>query len=75
MKLQVKTVFGIMLLVATAVAQEAQQGANAAASKPSASASTASKKEAARIPSGPSPRPLRKHPSLLSRTNGDTPLG
>jgi hypothetical protein len=71
MKLQFKIVFGILLLVATAVAQERpqdkQQSTDAAASKPAASGSTASNKRTATSPAGAKPRATEETPILSTR--------
>lgn len=75
MKLQFKIVFGIMLLVATGVAQEIKQSPNAAATKPSVSASTASKKEAAPSNVGAKSKAATETPILTEQDKRGYALG
>jgi FKBP-type peptidyl-prolyl cis-trans isomerase FklB len=75
MKLQFKIVFGIMLLVATGVAQETKQSPNAAATKPSVSASTASKKEAAPSNVGAKSKAATETPILTEQDKRGYALG
>jgi FKBP-type peptidyl-prolyl cis-trans isomerase FklB len=75
MKLQFKIVFGIMLLVATGVAQEAKQSPNAATTKPSVSASTASKKEAAPHNIGAKSKAAAETPILTEQDKRGYALG
>jgi len=79
MKLKFKIVLGIMLLVATAVAQEApqdkQQGTNAAASKPAASGSAASKERTAPPAAGAKPNATVETPILTQQDKRGYALG
>jgi FKBP-type peptidyl-prolyl cis-trans isomerase FklB len=75
MKLQFKIVFGIMLLVATGVAQETKQSPNAAATKPSVSASTAAKKEAAPSNVGAKSKAATETPILTEQDKRGYALG
>jgi len=79
MKLQFKIVLGIMLLVATAVAQAApqdeQQDNNAAASKPAASGSAASKKRTAPPTAGAKPNATVETPILTQQDKRGYALG
>jgi len=79
MRLQFKIVLGIMLLVATAVAQAApqdeQQDNNAAASKPAASGSAASKKRTAPPTAGAKPNATVERPILTQQDKRGYALG
>jgi FKBP-type peptidyl-prolyl cis-trans isomerase len=75
MKLQFKIVFGIMLLVATGVAQETKQGPNAAATKPSVSASKASKKDAVPNTVGAKSKAAMETPILTEQDKRGYALG